>query len=206
MKEVQKSSNSVCYTPSSEPFRIHIYVVQMFFCFSWGGERLSSRDKSAALEPIVPSPDGRWWSVWGSWWNAKWGYRSTWKKPAEVTLCPPRIQRRLMRYETQVPVVGILQLTASAMAQPVSMFQNMNVIFHLGLAVVTFRLWRHYMFSFLVQEHQCLFLQAPLPVSLWLGSRSAVEHRSDTVHRYLQGTNRIELWLWSLAHMEWTSS
>jgi hypothetical protein len=50
------------------------------------------------------------------------GNRSTRRRPAPVTLCPPQISHDLIRARTRAAVVGNRRQTAWAMAQPQSFF------------------------------------------------------------------------------------
>jgi hypothetical protein len=68
MDKVKKPSNSECYTPSSEPFRIDLIVV--FFIYS-GWVRLSPLGTSALIG-LLYQPRMTWWWVWSSRWNENW--------------------------------------------------------------------------------------------------------------------------------------
>jgi hypothetical protein len=59
----------------------------VFFLISWGGARLSLLGTSAAIWPIVPALNDRWW-MWNSRWNENWQEKPkySWKTCPIATL------------------------------------------------------------------------------------------------------------------------
>jgi hypothetical protein len=73
---------------------------------------------SATVWPIAPAPDAGRWLVWNSLWN-DWQRenRSTRRKPALITLCPPQIPHDLSRVRKRAAAVGSRPLISWAMAR-----------------------------------------------------------------------------------------
>jgi hypothetical protein len=86
--------------------------------------RLSPLGIAANVWLIVPAQDDDDESGAISKMRTGRGNRSTWRKPAPVSLCPPQILHDLTWARTQAAAVGSWRLTASAMTRPIMSFST----------------------------------------------------------------------------------
>jgi hypothetical protein len=118
--KVRKPNISVCYTPSSEPYRVylHSYCFPAITFFKFLGVGWDSPlGKSATIWPAVAAPDDRWW-MWSSRWNENWQGKPKYsKKACFSSILSTKILHDLTRKGIRAAAVESRRPTASAIAR-----------------------------------------------------------------------------------------